>query len=107
MYALNKIDAEAGPSTVVTGQLPIVNIFAYTLVDSGASHSYLAARLVGKLEWEAKTFSQPFYTVTPVGDLYESQLWYKDVPVKVDNKTLLANLITIEMDDFDAILGMD
>ena len=46
VYALNKTDAEAGPSTVVTGQLPIANIFAYTLVDSGASHSYLAARLV-------------------------------------------------------------
>ena len=88
---MNKTDAEAGPSTVVTGQLPIVNIFAYTLVDSGASHSYLAARLVGKLEWEAKTFSQPFYTVTPVGDLYESQLWCKDVPVKVDKQCFIVN----------------
>ena len=107
VYALNKEEAEAGPSTVVTGQLPIANLLAYTLVDSGASHSYLASRLVGKIEWEAKPLSQLFCTVTPAGDMYESRLWYKDVPIKISDKILFANLITISMDVFDVLLGMN
>ena len=48
VYALRKGDVETDPSTVVTNQLPIANLFVYALVDSRASHSYLAARIVEK-----------------------------------------------------------
>ena len=50
VYALTKGKVEARTSRVVTGQLPITNLIAYTLVDLRVSHSYLAARLVGKIK---------------------------------------------------------
>ena len=107
VYALSEGEVEAGPSTVVTGQLPIANILAYTLIDSGASHSFLARKLIGKLEWKVEKFSQPFITITPAGETYESQFWYRNVPITINGQVLYANLIAIEMSDYDAILGMD
>ena len=32
---------------------------------------------------------------------------FKDVPIKIGNSILYANLVEIEMRDFDVILGMD
>ena len=33
--------------------------------------------------------------------------WYKDVPIKVQDYVMYANLIVIDMTDYDVILGMD
>ena len=107
VYSLNEGDVEAGPSTSVSGQLSVSNLNLYVLIDSGATHSFIAKRLVEKLEGDKKSLSSPFLTVTPTGDVYKSLLWVKDVPVKVGKYVLYANLIEIEMYDFDVILGMD
>ena len=72
VYSLYESEVAAGPSTVVTDQLPITNLSLYTLIDSGATHSFIASRLVDKLDWRKETLSQPFFTATPAGDLYES-----------------------------------
>ena len=107
VYSLNEGDIEDGPSTSVAGQLLVSNLVLYTLIDSGATHSYIAKHLSNKLEGCRKTLSTPFVTVTPAGDVYNSTAWFKDVPIRVGNSTLYANLIEIEMRDFDVILGMD
>ena len=104
---MNEGDIEDGPSTSVAGQLLVSNLVLYTLIDSGATHSYIAKHLSNKLEGCRKTLSTPFVTVTPAGDVYNSTAWFKDVPIRVGNSTLYANLIEIEMRDFDVILGMD
>ena len=77
VYSLNEGEVNAGPSTVVTGQLSVANLSLYTLIDSGASHSYLANRLIDKLEWNKESLTYPFITVTPARDMYESVTWFK------------------------------
>ena len=104
---MNEGDIEAGPSTSVLGQLLVSNLNLFLLVDSGATHSYIAKRLGDKLEGNRRTLSSLFVTVTPVGDVYRSTSWFKDVPIKIGNSILYANLVEIEMCDFDAIIGMD
>ncbi|KAM6552026.1 hypothetical protein CsatB_001834 [Cannabis sativa] len=47
VFALNQTDAEASPS-VVTGQLSVNNFYYSILFDSGATHSYVAVRIIGK-----------------------------------------------------------
>ena len=51
--------------------------------------------------------STPFITTTPASDMYQSMIWYKDVPVKVQDYVMYVNLIVINMMDYDIILGMD
>ena len=107
VYSLNEGDVTAGPSTSVSGQLSVSNLSLYTLIDSGATHSYIASRLCDKLEGNRKIFSTPFITITPTRDVYQSTTWYKDVPIKVQEYVMYANLIVIDMTDYDVILGMD
>ena len=91
----------------MTGQLPVTNLSLFTLIDSGATHSFIASKIADKLEWKKECLDYPFITVTPAGDVYKSHNWFKDVLVKIENQKLFANLVIIEMDDYDVILGMD
>ena len=50
MYALTQGEAEASTSKVVAGQISIVHTSAYTLIDFGASHSFVSATFVTTLD---------------------------------------------------------
>ena len=50
VYSLNKGVISAGLSTSVSGQLTVSNLPLYTLIDSGATHLFIASRLYDKLE---------------------------------------------------------
>ena len=39
--------------------------------------------------------------------MYESKCWYEKVPIQIEGRKLYANLMAIEMSDFDVIFGMD
>ena len=107
VFTIREDDVRAGTSTAVTGQLSVGNLSAYVLMDSGATHSFIASRVAEKLGSEKLNFSYPFITVSPAGDLFESKLWFKNVPIHVQGRELMAHLIELEMVDYDVILGMD
>ena len=46
IYAYTKGDAEAGGSKDVKGQLPVANMVARVLFDSGATHSFISPILL-------------------------------------------------------------
>ena len=50
VYSLNEGDVTAGPSTSVSGQLSVSNLSLYTLIDSGATHSFITFMVCDKLE---------------------------------------------------------
>ena len=97
----------AGSSTAVTGQIFVDSFSAYALIDSGATHSFIASRKSGQLAEHQKEFSYPFVTATPYGEKYQSLYWYRDVPIRVHDWIMKADLIELEMVDYDVILGMD
>ena len=43
----------------------------------------------------------------PSGDVMLSNCWLRAVPMIVDDRELFADLIILNMHDFDVILGMD
>ena len=49
----------------------------------------------------------PILVSTPVGDSIVAQKVYKKYPITVLYRVLLADLIELDMVDFDVILGMD
>ena len=62
----------AGPLTVVTSQISIANTTAYVLIDTGASHSFIAGGYVKKLDREPDDITQPLLTATPLIETMES-----------------------------------
>ena len=72
VYSMNESAIKAGPSTSITGQIIISNLNLYTLIDSGATYSFIASRLINKLEGKRKLMNTPFITKTPTGKMYQS-----------------------------------
>ena len=68
VYSLSEDDGNAGLSTIVTGQFPVANLFLYTLINSGVAHSFIASKVVEKLECDRQILSYPFITITLTGD---------------------------------------
>ena len=107
VYALTQGEADAGTSQVVAGQISIAHTSAYALIDSGASHSFVTALFVKKLDMEAALLDEVCAIFLPSGENLTSRFSFKEVPVKVARRELPVDLIILEMVDYDVILGMD
>ncbi|KAL5583045.1 hypothetical protein UlMin_015487 [Ulmus minor] len=107
IYAYKKGDAKAGGSKVVTGQLHVVNKIARVLFDSRATHSFISVMFVDCLDRHVECIVQPFRTVLPSGDIMLSSYWLRAVPMVISERELCADLIMLDMTDYDVILGMD
>ncbi|KAL5537815.1 hypothetical protein UlMin_045897 [Ulmus minor] len=102
-----KEEAEAGPSSVVAGQLSIAGISAYTLIDSGATHSFVSPAFTERSDRVIDKIEGVFTTMLPSGAVMLSNKWLRDMPIIVDDRELNVNLVVLEMHDYDVILGMD
>ncbi|KAL5570676.1 hypothetical protein UlMin_027251 [Ulmus minor] len=100
-------EVNAGSSNVVTGQISIAGSYAYTLIDSGASHSFASSTFVDKLSIPYEKMSNALNIILPSGDVLLSTYWLKETPIKISGQELYVDLIILEIKDFDVILGMD
>ncbi|GMN33363.1 hypothetical protein TIFTF001_044788 [Ficus carica] len=69
IYAYTKEDVQAGPSTVVTGQLPFAQQDAYVLIDYGATHSFTLPKFAKKLGRVSDRIGKIFRTALPSGEI--------------------------------------
>ena len=79
----------------------------YALLDPGSSFSYVTPLIAVNFEMSPEIIPEPILVSTPVGDSIVVQKVYKKCPVTVLHRVLLADLIELDMVDFDVILGMD
>ena len=107
MYALTQGEAEAGTSNVMTGQISIAHTSTYTLINSRASHSFLFAYFIKKLDMVLELLNDVCNVSLPSGENLLSQFSFKVIPVKINGRELLVNLIVLGMINYDVILGMD
>ena len=79
---------EASTSKVVAGQISIVHTLAYTLIDSKASHSFVFANFVKKLDMVRDFLNEVCIVSLPSRENLTSRFGFKDVPVKIAGKEL-------------------
>nr|XP_033514566.1 uncharacterized protein LOC117279184 [Nicotiana tomentosiformis] len=80
---------------------------AYAEVITGSTFSYVTPYFAINLELEPEQLSEPFLVSTPVGESVEATRVYRGCIVSVQGRSTEANLIELEMVDFDVIMGMD
>ncbi|XP_060960989.1 uncharacterized protein LOC133031495 [Cannabis sativa] len=106
VFALTRGEAETS-NTVVAGQISISGKLCTVLFDSGATHSFIALKMIDKLELPYVNFSYKFMTKLPSGEVMISSRGVRDAPIRIADKELSGDLIELEMRDYDLILGMD
>ncbi|XP_030505030.2 uncharacterized protein LOC115720002 [Cannabis sativa] len=106
LFTMTQVYADASP-LVVTSQLSINGCSYTVLFDSGATHSYVLSRVTESFHKLCDVYASGFGTLLPSGDLIVSTWWIRSLSFWIDGYELTANIIELQLSDFDIILGMD
>jgi hypothetical protein len=98
-------DAQAAPDVTI-GMILINANGAIVLFDSGASHSFVAANFVQKHNLPLSMLKNRMIVSSPRGDMHARHVCSK-VSILIKGVEFLANLIVLESNRIDVILGMD
>ncbi|XP_015616785.1 transposon Tf2-1 polyprotein [Oryza sativa Japonica Group] len=99
--------AEAqGAPDVILGTFPVNSVPATVLFDSGATHSFLSMSFAGNHGMEIEDLRRPLMVSAPSNQALLSQR-SPSVRIEIQGVPFLANLILLESNDLDVILGMD
>ena len=80
---------------------------AYILIDLGATHSFISMGFISKVNVESQPIDCSIVLSLPTGDSRLAESVYMDSRVIIGGQEFLANLILLDIHDFDVILGMD
>ncbi|XP_070013914.1 uncharacterized protein [Nicotiana sylvestris] len=103
---LDRQSAEAS-AEVITGILLVCSHNAYAIMDPGSTFSYVTPYVAINLGLEPEQLSEPFLVSTPVDESVRVTRVYRGCIVSVQGRNSNADLIELEMVDFDVIMGMD
>ena len=87
--------------------MPFLDDQAIVLFDSGASHSFIFESFAKKCHLETITDNKEWNIRIPTGENRITTLICEKSPITLGHLVLLADLIVLDMRDFDIILGMD
>ncbi|XP_070010140.1 uncharacterized protein [Nicotiana sylvestris] len=106
-YALSGRQSAEASSDVATGILSVQAIDCYALIDPGSSLSYVTPLIASSFGVEPKQLHEPFSVSTPVGDSITATRVYRNCVVMVCGRSTTADLIELEMVNFDVTMGID
>ena len=106
VYAVTQQDVDVAPD-VVTGIISILEHDAYTLVDPGATHSFASKPFLDRFLIETQPLEGRMRVSLPAGDPLLADIVVKDSRVLIGGQEFLADLVALDMRDFDVVLGMD
>jgi hypothetical protein len=97
--------AQAAPDVII-GMILVNSNGAIVLFDSGASHSFIAANFVQKHNLPLSMLKNRMIVSSLGGDMHARHVCSK-VSIHIRGVEFLANLIVLESNGIDVILGMD
>jgi hypothetical protein len=100
------LEGDQAASDIIIGMILVNDNNAIVLLDSGASHSFIAANFVQKYNLSLSMLKNQMIVSSPGGDMHARHVCPK-VSVLIRRVEFLANLIILESKGIDIILGMD
>ena len=106
VYAVTQQDADAALD-VVTGIISILDHDAYNLVEPGAKHSFASKPFLDCFQIETQPLEGSMRVSLSAGDPLIADRVVRDSRVLIEGQEFPADLIALDMRDFDVVLGMD
>ena len=106
VYAVTQQDADA-TQDVVIGIISILDHDAYTLVDPEATHSFASRPFLDHFHIETQPLGGRMRVSLQVGDSLFSDRVVRDCRVLIRGQEFPADLVALDMRDFDVVLSMD
>ena len=92
---------------MVTGIISILPHDAYTLVEPGATHSFVSMPFLDRFQIETQSLGGRIRVSLPARDPLVSNKVVKDSRVLIGGQEFPMELMALDMRDFDVVLGMD
>ena len=99
-------DSEASPS-VVSGQTLIFGVIANALIHSGATNSFASLIFIRRLGRHPEILDHNYCITIPSGEVLCSNKILKACVVIIEGREIYVDLVVLEIEDFEVILGMD
>ena len=80
---------------------------AYILIDYSSMHSFISVDFSHYINKGADWLGSQLIIAMPVGRPFIVDQVYRDCDITIEGQVLAADLILIDLKEFDAILGMD
>ncbi|XP_070016384.1 uncharacterized protein [Nicotiana sylvestris] len=106
VFAFTSQDAQAS-NVVVTSILSVCSFDALALIDPGSTHSYVSSYFALRFSRQPELLNDPFLVATPVEGSLLAEYVYRACQIRVEGRDTLADLIVLDMIDFDMLMGMD
>jgi predicted aspartyl protease len=91
---------------IVAGTLQLNSLSVHALIDPGATHSFVANTIIRKIGKRPSSVERGFMISTPLGEVVVIDVVYKGIGISIDGLELGADLIPLELQDFEVILDM-
>ncbi|RVW89663.1 RNA-directed DNA polymerase-like [Vitis vinifera] len=91
----------------VGSTLRIHTLFAKALIDPGSTHSFVSVSFAGLLGMSIDNMDFDLFVATPLGDFVVVNKILRDCCVMIGYREMTVDLVLLELQDFDVILGMD
>ena len=79
----------------------------YALLDLGASLSFVTPYVANQFGIILDKLCEPFCAFTNVGESILTERVYRDCPISINHKNTMADLVELDMVDFDVFLRID
>ena len=99
-------DAQA-TSDVVTGTIQIHILFAKALIDPNLTHFFILVSFIGLLGMPVSSMDFNLIVAIPMGVSVVTSKMLRDCLVMIGYKEMPVDLVLLDLQDFDIILGMD
>ncbi len=93
-------------SDVIMGNLPVNDIPAKVLFDTGASHCFISRPFASKHDFVTQVLPKPLAIVSPARQM-TSRVCVPDVTITLGDYKFLSSPTVLGDSDIDLILGMD
>ena len=92
---------------VIVGLISICGNDAYTLIDPGSTQSYISINFSQHVDKDLSLLDNKLIISMPVRSTFIADFVFRGCDIMIKNQNLKADLIPLDMKEFDAILGMD
>lgn len=105
VYTITEQDAQASPS-IITCILSLIGHDARILIDPRSTYSFIACHYMKHVDSLPELLNFVLTISTPLENTMLVELVYRSCVFRIDDRELLVDLIILDMEDFDVIMGM-
>ena len=106
VFAITQQEADVAPEVII-GTIQVFDSDAYVLIAPGATHSFIFEKFIPQVNIEIQPIDCSMVVSLLTGDSLITDTIYMDCRVIIEGHEFRANLVLLDIQDFDVILGMD